>query len=111
MVAGEPEIVALTSFYHSELLLNNDSDSGPLVDWGEYLGHEAKHFTTTDLGAFAAQFQRAHFVGPKLPPEGKGCYVHIGLVKPEVESFRKEEVWNRYFTLKEVTVVEGASLE
>ncbi|GIZ44852.1 hypothetical protein CKM354_000803800 [Cercospora kikuchii] len=111
MVAGEPEIVALTSFYHSELLLNNDSDGSPLVDWGEYLGHEAKHFTTTDLGAFAAQFQRAHFVGPKLPPDGRGCYVHIGLLKPEVESFRTEEVWNRYFTLKEVTVVEGASSE
>ncbi|KAM3417069.1 hypothetical protein BST61_g8646 [Cercospora zeina] len=72
MVAGEPNIVAMTSFYHSELLMSDASDGSPLVDWGSALGPEAKHFTSTDLGAFAAQFQRAHFVGPKLPPMGKG---------------------------------------
>ncbi|KAF2215504.1 hypothetical protein CERZMDRAFT_82500 [Cercospora zeae-maydis SCOH1-5] len=111
MVASETHIVAMTSFYHSELLMSDSSDGSPLVDWGSALGHEAKHFTSTNLGAFAAQFQRAHFVGPKLPPLGRGCFVHVGLVQAEVESFGREQVWKRFFSGKdvdEVTVGNGS---
>ncbi|KAF7188763.1 Acyltransferase easC [Pseudocercospora fuligena] len=90
--ANDPEMVGFTSFYHSGLMGDN---------WGA-LG-EVKHFTSTDLGAFGSMFQRAHFVGPKLPG-GRGCDVHIGITKPEVEHFRADPVWKRFFELREVTV-------
>ena len=87
--AGEPEMLGMTSFYQSELMDTN---------WGKYLG-EPKHFTCTDLGGFASDFQRAHFVGPKLDG-GRACYVHVGLLKTEVEFFRAEAVWKEYFEMQ-----------
>ncbi|KAI5362318.1 Putative transferase [Septoria linicola] len=92
MQVNGPHLVGMTSFYHSELMG---------TDWGKHLG-EPKHFTCTDLGGFATQFQRAHFVGPRLPG-GRACYVHVGLVKPEVEHYRADPAWNKYFQLKEIT--------
>ncbi|KAK4502512.1 hypothetical protein PRZ48_005937 [Zasmidium cellare] len=88
--ANEPEILAITSFYHSGLLG---------YDFGPALGN-VKHFTSTDIGAFGAAFQRAHFVGPKFV-DGRGCDVHVGLLEEEVEGFTKDELWSKYFTLLE----------
>lgn len=101
MQAAEPQIVGLTSFYHSELMDTH---------WGDLL-KEPKHFTTTDLGGFAEQFQRAHFVGPRLGG-GKGCFVYAGVLEGEVESFQREEVWNRFFKLKnDEEVADGVQVE
>ncbi|KAF2163304.1 hypothetical protein M409DRAFT_26342 [Zasmidium cellare ATCC 36951] len=88
--ANSPEILAITSFYHSELLG---------YDFGPALGN-VKHFTSTDIGAFGAAFQRAHFVGPRFM-DGRGCDVHVGLLEEEVEGFYKDETWSKYFTLLE----------
>lgn len=96
--AAEAHMVAITSFYHSELLG---------TDWGDALGN-VKHFTCTDIGAFGSTFQRAHFVGPKLLG-GRGADVHVGLLKDEVEHFHNDALWRKYFTLRELRTTANAS--
>ncbi|EME45167.1 hypothetical protein DOTSEDRAFT_71019 [Dothistroma septosporum NZE10] len=87
----QPHIVAITSFYHSELLG---------TDFGAALG-TVRHFTSTDMGAFGSTFQRAHFVGPKLLG-GRGADVHVGLLEGEVEHFHNDPLWRKYLTLREL---------
>ncbi|CAK4030679.1 transferase family [Lecanosticta acicola] len=90
-MADKPHIVALTSMYHSEIVG---------YDFGPALG-KVKHFTSTKIGAFGPDFQRAHFVGPKIDG-GQACNVYVGLVKDEVDPFSREPLWSRYFSLLEV---------